>query len=68
MGQPITGEKTQAQVIVSYGSVFATLPPTYKTYRQMAKHPTIAVGRALAAVPVLAAEWTVESDDGVPNE
>ena len=68
MGQSISKERTPAQVSVAYGSAFAVKPATYATYRQMAKHPTIAVGRALAAVPVLAAEWTVESDDDVPNE
>lgn len=67
MGHPLK-EKTQAQVAVSTRSTFSTLPPTYKTYREMAKHPTIAVGRALAAAPALAAEWTVESDDDALDE
>ena len=68
MGKPITGEKTQSQVVVSQATSFPALPPTYATYRQMAKHPTIAVGRALASVPILAAEWSVEADDDVPEE
>ncbi len=40
----------------------------YETYRRMRRDPTIALARALAVAPVVAGEWTVQSDADVPQE
>jgi hypothetical protein len=45
-----------------------TLPASYETYRRMRKHPTIAIARALSVAPIIAAEWSVEADNEVPDE
>ncbi|MBN2024943.1 MAG: hypothetical protein JW809_19355 [Pirellulales bacterium] len=68
MALPVAGERTGAQVVRSF-SYFgvAALPPSYATYRKMRKHPTVAMGRALAAAPILAGQWAVESDNDAPE-
>lgn len=72
---PQRGEQTKRQVhqsgtVVVSGNPFNQMnvlagKPTYATYRKMRKHPTIALGRALASAPVVAADWSIESDDDV---
>lgn len=69
--QPSTGEKTKAQVISTVGNLFgqAPLPASFETYRQMRKHPTIALARALSIAPIVAADWSIEKrDKDVPDE
>lgn len=55
---------------VSYGGdeLAATLPKSYDTYRAIRRHPTVSLGRVLGIAPIVAAEWSVESDDGVPED
>jgi len=68
---PASGERTGRQVVTSWGgSAFAgmrRLPASYDTYRKMRRHPTIALARALSIAPIVAAEWSVEADAGVPD-
>ena len=65
------GERTGRQVVTGWsGSSMGgvkRLPASYETYRKMRKHPTIALARALSIAPIVAAEWSVETDDDVPN-
>ncbi len=42
--------------------------PTFKTYREMRQNPTVALARMVATAPIRTAEWTLEADDGVPEE
>ena len=42
--------------------------PTFKTYRKMRENPTVALARIVATAPIRVAEWTLEADDGVPEE
>jgi hypothetical protein len=72
---PKTGQVTGRQSVVTtsgaFGSAFGgqgPLPASFKTYREMRKHPTIALARALSIAPILAANWTVEADKGVDEE
>ncbi len=69
---PAMGEHTGRQVVTGYGTSSLTggkrLPASYETYRKMRKHPTIALARALSIAPIVAAEWSVEADEGVPDE
>lgn len=52
-----------------YGStLWNPLPASYKTYREVRKHPTIALARALSIAPVVAASWSVEADEDVPED
>ena len=39
---------------------------TFKTYRKMREHPTIALARAVAGAPIRAADWSFEATDGAP--
>ena len=69
MAKKKTTERTIPQVHSRYGALgTAPLGANYTTYRTMRKHPTIAVARALSVAPILAGEWTVESDDDAPEE
>lgn len=43
-------------------------PATIDTYRRMRRNPTIALARAAATAPVVAAGWSYEADDGVQDE
>jgi len=64
-------ELTGAQIrtfAVYGGDLSLTLPATYDTYRAMRRDPTIALARQLTIAPVIAAEWSVEADEGVPDE
>ena len=68
---PRFGERTQAQVIATAGNLLgrSPLPASYETYRRMRKHPTIALVRALAIAPIVAADWSIEKrDDDTPDE
>lgn len=66
---PALGELTRRQVAVTFGQRGSRpLPASYDTYRKIRKHPTVALARAVAVAPIVAAEWSVESDDGVPDE
>lgn len=71
MTQLQVGERTGIQSVITSPWVlrWQALPTTYNTYRMIRKHPTIALARAMSAAPVLAAEWTVESEGAdVPKE
>lgn len=62
-------EITSAQVLGIPDTQLANpLPASYATYRTIRKHPTIALARALRTAPVVSAEWSVEADDGVPED
>jgi len=43
-------------------------PGTYSTYRKMREQPTIALARTIATVPIRVATWSIEANDGVPEE
>lgn len=63
--------KTGAQAIsaiVSRNELPRTMPATFRTYRDLRKDPTIAIGRAMAIAPVVAAEWNVQSRPGTPPD
>ena len=64
------GEQTGFQAIITSSWVlrWAAMPTTYAAYRQIRKHPTIALARILCAAPVLAAEWSVKAKDGADPE
>jgi hypothetical protein len=63
------GEKTGIQSVITSPWVlrWQALPTTYNTYRTIRRHPTIALARAMSAAPILGAEWTIQSKDGVPD-
>lgn len=66
--------KTAAQSVVLFRSLTANedaildkgLPATYSAYRTIRKHPTVALARAFAIAPVVAAEWSIDADDPDP--
>lgn len=72
--RPKRGERTGRQeVVTTYGGLSGLglstqLPASYDTYREIRKDPTVAMARALSVAPILAAEWSVESADGVDDE
>src|SRR3990167_8011078 len=43
-------------------------PRELATYAKMRDHPTLALVRTVAAMPVKAVDWTTKVDDGVPDE
>lgn len=49
-------------------SAATDLPPCYDTYRKMLRHPTVALCRAATRAMLKAPKWSVEADDGVPDE
>ena len=53
--------------VQSWGGATGTRP-TFKIYRQMRENPTVALARMVATAPIRTAEWTLEADDGVPEE
>ena len=58
-----------AGVALSYSAAnLSPEKPTYRTYRKMRENPTIALARIVATAPIRTAEWTLEADDGVPEE
>lgn len=66
--RPQAGEITRKQsVATSSGFGGHRLPASYETYRKMRRHPTIALARALSIAPIVAAEWSIEADEGVPD-
>ena len=44
------------------------LAATYATYREIRRHPTVALTRALSIAPIVAAEWSFEADDDVDDD
>lgn len=65
------GEQTGAQVVtLSYfdGRLSKSMSATYATYRTIRAHPTIALTRAMVIAPVVAANWSIESDDEVSDD
>jgi hypothetical protein len=60
-----TGEQTGFQAVITSPWVmrWAAIPATYAAYREIRKHPTIAIARELACAPIEAAEWSVHADD-----
>ncbi len=60
-----------ASVIASLGSIEETTkssPLSYSAIRIIRKDPTVALGRAFSVAPILNAEWSVEAEEGVPDE
>ncbi len=43
-------------------------PGTYETYRKIRKHPTVALARIIATVPIRIAAWSVEALDNVQED
>jgi hypothetical protein len=64
-----SGEVTGQQARFAYGMPFLFNPvaASYDAYRQMRKHPTIAMIRMLSVAPVIAANWSVEVAKGAPK-
>lgn len=66
-------ELTSAQLLTGVGE--AVLPKStttagttfYAAVRKMRKHPTVALARQLCIAPLLAAPWTIETNDGAPT-
>ena len=54
--------------VSSLGNLGQPGKPTFKTYRAMRENPTVALARMVATAPIRTAEWTLEADDGVPDE
>ncbi len=51
------------------GSMWSKAPAgKIETWRKMRRNPTIALALAASKAPVKAAHWSVEADDGVPEE
>lgn len=72
----LTTELTRPQT-AGRGALFAILgddgataapPPTLTTYREMRSNPTIALARVVATLPIRTLAWTLEADEGVPEE
>lgn len=43
-------------------------PPTFRTYRTITAHPTVALGCAMIFGPILIGRWTVQAKAGTPKE
>lgn len=41
---------------------------TYETYRTIRRHPTVALARAYAVAPIVAANWSIEMDDDAEDD
>ncbi len=69
--QARTGPQSTAIVSASRqdgtGLLDKFLPATYETYRKIRRQPTVSLARALCVAPVVAAEWSVKSKDGVDD-
>jgi len=71
--KPKLGELTSSQ-LVSYTFVGDTMyrrfpsGVTYQTYRDLRRDPTIAMARGLLGAAVLAAGWSIESDEDTPKD
>lgn len=69
---PPMEEKTRSQVAAGGESeelekAPATSGTFYAKVRLMRKHPTVKLARALAAAPLLASRWSIESNDTAPD-
>ena len=70
-----TEERTKPQVLVLLGDEVGNTKmlgqnisaSTYKTYRKMRKHPTIAFARWLVTAPVISSAWAFEANDSAPE-
>ena len=66
------GELTGRQVVFGTQGIgiLGVFPSqaTFEVYRQIRRHPTIALARAMSVAPVVAADWTTEADADVPEE
>lgn len=65
--EPVTTEVSQTgqqSVAVSKGGLLEiAMPATYEAYREMRRHPTIALVRALSVAPAVAGAWSTKADD-----
>lgn len=73
MAKVLTEEITGAQIVGASASneperLGPVLPASYATYRTLRVDPTIAMVRALAMGPIVAGEWSIEVDEGVPDD
>jgi len=66
----IGAERTGFQAVITSPWVmrWSAIPATYATYRTIRKNSTVALARELAVTPIIASEWTIKSDEGVPKE
>lgn len=68
-GRPALGERTGGQIrTLSLPLGMSPLPASYETYRKIRHDPTIALARALAAAPIIGADWSLEAADDAPPE
>ena len=72
-GQPpvhIGQERTGFQAVITSPWImrWAAIPATYATYRTIRKNSTVALARELAVSPIIASDWTIKADEGVPKE
>lgn len=75
---PKEGEKTDNQGELFKGDAFSLYfepesfgepeSPTYELYRRIRGNPTVALARSIATSPVKSAQWTIASEDNVPDE
>lgn len=73
MPQVAAKEVTGAQIVGASPinqpeSLAAVLPVSYATYRAIRKDPTIAMVRALVMSPIVAGSWSIETDEGTPED
>ncbi len=72
--QPIDEEVSGPQITssvsisTSTGIMHRSMPATYAQYRALRKDATVALARGLGAGPILAGSWSVEANDGTPDE
>ena len=64
---PQLGERTATQAVITSPWVmrWAAMPTTYATYRDLRRDPTVALARVMAVAPILTADWSYQSADGV---
>lgn len=71
-GAEVTGPQVNSlgSVVIMPGHIDLPqrLPASYETYRQLRHDATIGLARSLSAAPIIVGEWTVEADDGCPEE
>jgi len=70
-GPPIDTQELTKPQVTSYctsGTLIDPLPKSYATYRTIRQDPTIALGRALTAAPIMAGAWSVEAAEDAPED
>ena len=71
-GVAITGRQTKGGSVATFSGGASPYYPDesicYDDYRRIRRHPTIALARALAIAPIVAAEWSVEETADAPAD